>query len=600
MSGRTPSKAMPVAETGITERRGGRQQKYDWDDKRDICYKLYVQEKKSPRQIVRHFCELFNVDESELPSERCFRRQFNEIWKFPPRRGARLTAETEPIVVERMKELWEQNLDIAKIRQTLEDEGWEMGNNEFRKLRRTTGCMRRGTVGAFVVMPEGVQPKRNWSKKRGFIEMNPDPRTVAMQQTAAEAEELSVLQQQNLATLTPAESARRAQRLIDLQAKDEQAFASRKRRRRIRGFGHLPADAPGMAPRYESETTLDESKAYLHLSNEMYTTIKDDFEVIAREMNIERKKTHIQDGKWQAAKDRLVAENLHLSEMMHPLQPDLDKRVIGLDVICQDVTKRIRDEGKRLTIAQANVVLGLNPSSSKTLRRAFYDILANDKFTTRLACGDEHWEELQAAWRATSPLLQQVAAENDPQKVKAVYTLCRDATKRYNDNMIKMDPNRKQFQRPDYGPGPGAVRTNRRKTADTAIPPAPSAAARPQRQIGQGQTFDPGLDPALCNPYDPGPVSIAVYFRLSPQSKLVGNHPRLWLGNLTSRTMAAVTEAATAKAAATTVTRVHGVIKQDDGQEANYQIDGDDELAVYLEAAGDKSTFVVQLEGGYA
>lgn len=86
-----------------------------------------------------------------------------------------------------------------------------------------------------------------------------------------------------------------------MQFESDQALANRKRRRRIRGYGHLPPDDPGMAPRYNSETTLDECKAFLHLSNEMYSTVRDDYEAICRDMGIERKKTVMENGVWYVA-----------------------------------------------------------------------------------------------------------------------------------------------------------------------------------------------------------------------------------------------------------------------------------------------------------
>lgn len=47
--------------------RAGRPPKYDWLDKRDICYKLYVEEEKTPAEIIKYFTEHFNVDASEIP-----------------------------------------------------------------------------------------------------------------------------------------------------------------------------------------------------------------------------------------------------------------------------------------------------------------------------------------------------------------------------------------------------------------------------------------------------------------------------------------------------------------------------------------------------
>ena len=41
---------------------------YDWEDKRDVCYQLYVVEKKSPKAIAEHFAVLLGVPQNEVPS----------------------------------------------------------------------------------------------------------------------------------------------------------------------------------------------------------------------------------------------------------------------------------------------------------------------------------------------------------------------------------------------------------------------------------------------------------------------------------------------------------------------------------------------------
>jgi len=431
--------------------------------------------------------------------------------------------------------------------------------------------------------------------------------------------------------MSQGEATRRANRLAQIQFDSDNALLTRRRRRRIRNYGHLPPDAPNMAPRYNTETTLDECKAFLHLNNDMYTAIRQDYEVICRDMGIERKKTFLSNGMWQASKDRLVRENMHLSGVMHPLQPDLDRKATAVDVICSDVTKRMRDQPKRLTVADANNGLGLNPSDSKELRKMFYGILDDDQFTTRLACGDEHWNELRQVWNASSPLLQQVMAEGDPHKIRCVDVLCRDATKRRNDDYVRKGPNRREPQQRVSGPGPGSARApaaaKKGKTAVTPTKPASTVAKEPKKTptkkvtkihaktsaaasaLGtQAQPIDADrLDPALSamtNPYTAAPpaelLSIPIYFRLSPQSQIIGHHPRLWLGKLTARTVSAVHLAATSKAGAAQVTKVHGLIKNEDESEDSYLIEGDEELDVYLGAAGEKASFLVVLEGGYA
>lgn len=64
------------------------------------------------------------------------------------------------MVVERIRQLWEQNLPVATIRSTLEDEGWELGDNEFQRLRKGNGFIRRGTFGAYDTAPKGKKRKR--------------------------------------------------------------------------------------------------------------------------------------------------------------------------------------------------------------------------------------------------------------------------------------------------------------------------------------------------------------------------------------------------------------------------------------------------------
>ncbi|TKA79552.1 hypothetical protein B0A55_02742 [Friedmanniomyces simplex] len=609
----------------------GRTPKYDWDDKRDVCYQLFVVEKKSPNEIVTHFANHFGVPESELPSARLFRRQFTDKWHFPPRKP-KLKPEDEAVIVERMRQLWEQNLPVAKMRETLDDEGWELGENEFHKLRKGNGFTRRGAEGAYDVAPF-MGSKMAMKRKRGRAEVLEEPGdedwTVAGSSAGAM---MSSHQQQGLSY---EEAHRRAQHLAKLQLESDQALVTRKRRRRIRGYGHLPPDEPSMAPRYNSETTLDECKAFLHLSNDVYATVRLDYEAIARDMGIERKKTVLSNGLWQASKDRLVRENMHLSGVMHPLQPDLDRKATAIDVICADVTKRVRDQPKKLTMAEANNGLGLNPSGSKEIRKTFYNILEQDQYTTRLACGDDHWNELRQAWFATSPLLQHVMAEGDPQKVRCVDVLCRDACKRYNDDGVRKDPGRRQYQQKLYGPGPGSARataaTAQKAAVTPAKPPPPpptmkdekkapgkkvtkihaktSAAANANANPPLGTQAQPidadRLDPALSmmsNPYTTAePLAIPAHFRLSPLSQIIGNHPRLWPGQLSARTVGAVHAAATSKAGAAQVTRVHGLIRnEEEGEEESYVIEGDEELDVYLEAAGEKACFLVVLEGGYA
>ena len=77
--------------------------------------------------------------------------------------------------------------------------------------------------------------------------------------------------------------------------------ATRKRRRRTRGWAGLPADPPG-PPRFPSETTIDESKAFLSLDNRLYRDIRSRFQRICEEADI-IKKTIAGPERWEGPKD---------------------------------------------------------------------------------------------------------------------------------------------------------------------------------------------------------------------------------------------------------------------------------------------------------
>lgn len=480
--------------------------------------------------------------------------------------------------------------------------------------------------------------------------------------------------------MAPEEAARRAQREADLHAESERLMQTRKRRRRLRDRGPVAADAPGMAPRYMSELSLDECKVLLHLSNEMYTQIRAEFEAICREQGV-MKMSHCADGVWQSMKDRVVRENAHLSAVLHPLQSDLERKTVALNCIFIDTTKRMRMMEKYMTLPEANNILGLGPLQSKEVRRMFYELLETNHFTSVVSCGPDFLDALKQQWYAQSDTLQAAMTGNDPQKVKAVGVLDRDVRKRYHGDRGRKDPSLKQWQRANHGgPGPGQAQMQKRArrtkkstsaavNSDTTTPPAQATQAN---ATGRVENFDTArkrhiapvgpawdgnqvpeyrsttiadlvppinfdLDPALedlgrpktgpiwppmssndsdtrqadpisisngqyVNPpsASPAPVSIPAYFRLSPESTLLGNHPRMWLGKLTARTLASLHAAATSKAGATRVAKVQGVVKSGNGGEDSWLIESDDELEVYLGEAGEKATFVVVLEGGYA
>jgi len=428
--------------------------------------------------------------------------------------------------------------------------------------------------------------------------------------------------------LSPQVLAKRKERLDQMQAESDQRWQEKKRRRRTRGWAGLPADPPG-PPRFPSETTLDESKVFLSLDTAIYRQVRDHFQRICDDSSI-IKKTLAGPDKWQQVKDRLIQENEHLQNVFWSENNQLDAKALALDVICTDVTKRMRTMERRMTIAEAKNALGINPEESRQIRNAFYSRLKADHFTSKLEAGDDHWKELKEEWMQGQPLLLTILAPGDADpnhahKVKAVEVLCRDVMKRLRDDQTKRVPTKKdrdQIKSPvqDSPAKKSGNKTSARRTGSSSFGPGISTLASKalaSTPIAATSISDMQIDPSLLQAAnDPsfaadhqGPSAtlsnyvpatqidvptapVAVYLRPHPKSQVYQNS-KVWLGTLATRTVAELRTLLASKWPNVRIERVDGIEKGVGGQEISYLIEEDDELDAYLCHVQDrKATFV--------
>ncbi|KAK2745202.1 hypothetical protein FQN55_006327 [Onygenales sp. PD_40] len=660
---------------------------YDWDGKRDICYKMYIEDKKALEEIM----EYMKVFHQFAPSKRAFQTQFKR-WGFPSKQNP---AHKNTNLVARIKELWERNTSQRDMLRILNEEGFEIKERELMRVRAKNRWLLRVPNGmksqpTMAIMPTANNNNNNNANiapatagmstlQQQAGQLGGDEGLLVLQQEAykqdsslesAEQQFMTELgqaqqqqqpqhpqqpQQQQLQPqqapspgLAPEVLAKRKERLERLQAESEERWAARKRRRRTRGWAGLPADPPG-PPRFPSETTIDESKQYLSLDNDMYRDIRDHFQRICEEAGF-IKKTVAGSEKWQAAKDRLIHESPHLQSVFWENANQMEAKALALDVVCTDVTKRMRTLQRRMTIAEAKNALGINPEESRQIRNAFYQILKADHFTSKLEAGDEHWKELKDQWIQGSELLQRILSpvpndQDQDLKVKALEVLCRDVNKRLRDDLNRRDPSRKRST-------PSTTTTTRRAPnkntstyprassstirngistlasqalasapmmsndiPDLQIDPSLLQAANdpsfaldpthqhhrsPHQQHSFGTYVDPMLDPTL--------LPIPVYLRIHPQSQVYAN-AKTWVDKLNSRTLAELRGLVMGKFKGggnndnnhdIRITRIEGTEKEaSTGREAAFLIDEDHELDAYLtHVQGRKATFVFLLEGG--
>lgn len=552
-------------------------------------------------------------------SKRAFQTQFKR-WGFPSKQNP---AHKNAELVTRVKQLWEQNTGQRDMLRILNDEGFDIKERELMRVRAKNRWLLR--------VPNGMKSQ---SSIQSPMQQPEDEGLLALQQEVYKTEEPfddngalpseAAVQQPTSPSLSPEVLAKRKERLDRLKAESAERWATRKRRRRTRGWAGLPADPPG-PPRFPSETTIDESKKYLNLDNAMYRQVRDQFQSVCEQAGF-IKKTVAGPERWQAAKDRLINESPHLQQVFWSDPNQLDAKALALDVVCTDVTKRMRTLERRMTIAEAKNVLGINPEESRQIRDAFYDTLKSDHFTSKLEAGDDHWKGLKDRWIQNSELLQQILASgpadpNHTTRLKALEVLCRDVMKRLRDDQTKRDPSRKQsVSQPDDMQSPmsnGSHAVNHSfgdgisngisTLASQALASAPIAAG----DLGDMQ-IDPSLLQAANDPsfaaattehstgntfgyVDPMLGSTVlhtpVYLRISPQSQQHGSS-KTWVEKLATRSVVELRQLVAARYPDSVITKIEGVDKDENGNEISFLIDEDDELDAYLtHVQGRKASF---------
>ena len=443
---------------------------------------------------------------------------------------------------------------------------------------------------------------------------------------------------------------KRQARFEKLQAESLERLAKRTRRRRTKSYAGLPPDPPA-PPRFPSETTLEEAKAILHLDRSTYTSLRVKFEEICQAHNV-IKKTEAGHDKWQALKNQLIDEFPPIQSLfLVEDQAQLNHHFLALEMICNDVTKKLRTMKTKVTIADAKNVLGLDPEQGRQIKAAFHQILKDDHFTSKLETGPEHWQELKQKWINGQALLQILLApgEADPdhaRKVKAMEHLCRDVMKRLRDSQAKEEkllkaggalnnqsasPQPSNVSSPPPRPRSGSAskltrpcrtplivsNSNRsddqsfdgistlasQALASAPLPLSPSFPTR-QQQSQPSQDYNSQIDPSLLSAAanlpaylacQPGLSPTPIYFRLAPNSGV--KSPAVWVETLTTPSVPALRQLAVASRPYSnlSVGRIEGLIKME-SNETKLTITDDDELLAYLQhVKGKTPTFVVDI-----
>lgn len=549
---------------------------------------------------------------------------------------------------------------------TLQTEGFQINDRELIRLRLRLKLLLRESAPrpkrppTNANIPKKPKRQRPYTFPEGGL-INQLANAILVEESSSEeseqapvpdaAHDLPALPETSTVPPSTGDELRKQQR----QAESDEKWRTRKRRRRTRGWAGLPADAPGEPPRFPSETTIDEAKAYLNLDNDMYREVREQFLEICKEQEVV-KKTVAGPEKWSEIVQQLIRENAHLSSAFEQepeaLQtPDAlfrpkGRRALSLDVICMDVTKRLRTMETRMSLPEAKNILGLNPEHTRHVRYAFAAKLKDDNFTNKLEAGEEHWTELKQAWVNEQEHLTRTLAqgESDPQyaqKLRAIEVLARDVMKRQQQEKTAKNPKEKKKQ-VHQGPGPGPAppvvlphpmmpqhrAKSMRQTTSTTNAPQTNYSAPPTSSAASDLQIDPSLllaasDAAFLptstyqstqyryqahdqsqqrQPPPPSqaesaypqyypasssnnPMPLPVYFRLHPHSSTPFPSKTVWLSILHTPSVEELSNLAMREHPGTAVHKLEGLITYRGGQddrEVVVEVGDDEELGAYL------------------
>lgn len=347
----------------------------------------------------------------------------------------------------------------------LRGEGWDVKERELTKLRKDQ----------HLLMRERNKNGHGHSRKRKRDDVEDVDQSG---QQNAEIEPTRAVTPELPAEIVAKRQARQAR----LQAESDERLKAGTRRRRTKGWAGLPPD-PAQGPRYPSELTMEECKTELGLDRHMYKQMRDIFEDICRNNNV-IKKTLCGTDTWKHVKEELINNYSHLQPVFRgPTAAGVNEsqRPMALDLICMDVTKKMRTINNRVTITDAKNILGVTPQEGRDIRSAFDAVLKGDHFVSKLEVPREYWENLKQKWIDDSPLMQQKLGDplTDPDyeaKLKSLESIACDVQKRHRDEQTKKDPTRlRKSLSHDQKASPSRPVPDRTPTATTAtrvvVPP---------------------------------------------------------------------------------------------------------------------------------
>ncbi|KAM0441011.1 hypothetical protein ACHAPT_000316 [Fusarium lateritium] len=358
---------------------------------------MYITERRSLEYIMEHMKKVYQF----TPSKRAFQVQFSR-WNFPSKQRP---AHKDPRLVKRVHELWLKNLPQSEMLRILKDEeGYDINSRELMRVRARNRWLLRVRHGDRAKPEDEEEEPESPDAQDGG---SPSGQEGASHQPVSNSTTHLILSPK------PRKLSKRQSRRNRQQLADENDLV-----------------------RFPSEMTLNECKDTLGLDSTTYQETRECFGRICQQESI-MKKTLAGPERWDYVKNRLIHERPHLQEVLWVSKDKLETKQLALDIVCTDVTKRLRNMETKMTLLDAKNVLGLNPEESREIRTALYTVLCDANFTSKSDVTPEEWGELRRLWLEKSVHVKKLNLTGDDaearKRVRALEILARDVIKRRRD-----------------------------------------------------------------------------------------------------------------------------------------------------------------------
>ncbi|KAF9773567.1 hypothetical protein IL306_008602 [Fusarium sp. DS 682] len=462
---------------------------YQWEPYKDVCYQLYINERRPLEDIMVHMKNVYQF----TPSKRAYQVQFSR-WQFPTKQRLK---HKDDRLVKRVHELWKRNVPQSEMLRILTDEdGFDINSRELMRVRARNRWLLRVRNGdrARSGDGDGDGDAENLENDASLDEEGDVNISLPSEEPRDISQPTSYIPENSMQEdTTSAATAPKPRKISKRQ--------SRRNRQHLTESEHIV--------RFPSEMTLNDAKEALSFDAATYADTRECFARICQEESIV-KKTQAGPGRWDYVKNRLIHERPHLQQVLWLSKDDLERKQLALDVICTDVTKRLRNQDTRMTLVDAKNELGLNPEESHEIRAALHEVLCDAKFTCKSDGTPEQWEELKKRWLEKSERMREIPLHGDDEqsrrKIKAVEIVARDVIKRRRDEKrvkAKSGETSKQKETPKRKSHDDTPQRNVQDSKIAEVQPNMHQQAQPAVEDPSAFTTEEGGASGSSTPIDP-------------------------------------------------------------------------------------------------